>query len=35
MESVGSLLYLKRTATGPYPEPVESSPHLHILLLWN
>jgi hypothetical protein len=28
MESEGSLLYSQKPATGPYPEPDESNPHL-------
>jgi hypothetical protein len=28
MESEGSLPYSQETATGPYPEPYVSSPHL-------
>jgi hypothetical protein len=31
MEPEGSLLCSKQTATGPYPEPDASSPHLPTL----
>jgi len=33
MEPQGSLLCSKNSATGPYPKPNESSPHLPILIL--
>jgi hypothetical protein len=33
VEYVGSLPCSQEPATGPYPEPDESSPHLHALFL--
>jgi hypothetical protein len=35
MEPKGSLLCLQGPITGPYPEPDESTPHLHTLFLWD
>jgi hypothetical protein len=32
MEHEGSLSYLQETATGPYPEPHKSNPHLPTLV---
>jgi hypothetical protein len=29
MELAGTLSYLQEPATGPCPEPVKSTPHLH------
>jgi hypothetical protein len=34
-ENDGSLLCSQDLATGPYPKPSESSPHTHILFLYN
>jgi hypothetical protein len=33
METKGSFLHPEEPATGPYPEPYESSPHSHTLFL--
>jgi hypothetical protein len=35
MEREGSLLCSKELATGPYPEPNKSGPHLPILFLYD
>jgi hypothetical protein len=35
MTPEGLILCFQEPATGPYPEPDESSPHYHILFYWD
>jgi hypothetical protein len=32
MEPKGTLLYSEELASGPYPEPAASSPHIHTII---